>query len=285
MVNDTLPRTAKTISTKKTLKDKSISTIHVVTTHLKPGCKITVTVYKGVLNMFKKTILSMAAVMALYMFSGAGAQAATDTNSAALPTPRCTLIGHATLKIITSEGIVIYIDPYYPGDYSEKADLILVTHEHSDHNKINLCRKNTGCVIITEKDAINKKSEDYNNFAYYGVNIKPVPAANKNHPISKTVGYILAFDGIKLYHAGDTSRLESMAGLAEENIDYAFYPIDGKYNMGAAEAMECAELVGAKHNIPIHFFDADPAGFIPANLLFIPYGDTILLALPPDKGK
>ena len=48
--------------------------------------------------------------------------------------PTLTLIGHASMKIKTAEGVVIYIDPYYDGDYSEGADIILSTHEHFDHN-------------------------------------------------------------------------------------------------------------------------------------------------------
>ena len=47
--------------------------------------------------------------------------------------------------------------------------------------------------------------------------------------------------------------------------------------MDAAEAMECAALVGAKHNTAIHWFSADPAEFTPDNLLFMNYGDTIVL--------
>ena len=38
-----------------------------------------------------------------------------------------TLLGHASTKIVTKSGVVIYIDPYYDkGDYSQEADLILV---------------------------------------------------------------------------------------------------------------------------------------------------------------
>ena len=39
--------------------------------------------------------------------------------------PTLTLIGHASMKIKTAEGVVIYIDPYYDGDYTEPADIVL----------------------------------------------------------------------------------------------------------------------------------------------------------------
>jgi L-ascorbate metabolism protein UlaG (beta-lactamase superfamily) len=192
--------------------------------------------------------------------------------------PTLTLIGHASVKIKTAEGVVIYIDPYYDGDYSEKADIILVSHEHSDHNKVNLCQQNEGCLVLRVKETINTKDMTYNTFEHMDVKIEPVPAENKNHSIKSTTGFVLTFDGITVYHAGDTSKLDQMAALKERNIDYAFFPIDGKYNMNAAEAMECAALVGARHNTPMHYFDADPSAFQPENLLPITYGETVELA-------
>ena len=47
-------------------------------------------------------------------------------------------LGHASLKITTREGKVIYIDPFAGEEsyYETPADLILVTHEHYDHNEI-----------------------------------------------------------------------------------------------------------------------------------------------------
>lgn len=211
---------------------------------------------------------------ALLMFP---AIALAETPANALVVPTLTLIGHASVKIKTAEGVVIYIDPYQPGDYSEKADIILVSHEHSDHNKVKLCKQNEGCLVLRVKETINPKDLSYNIFEHLGVKIEPVPAANKNHSIKTTTGFVLTFDGITVYHAADTDKLDQMAQLAERNIDYAFFPIDGQYNMNAAEAMECAAIVGAKHNTPIHYFDADPAAFQPENLKPIAYGETVEL--------
>ena len=51
---------------------------------------------------------------------------------------KLTYLGHASLCIETSEGKIIYIDPYAgdDADYERPADLILVTHDHYDHNEI-----------------------------------------------------------------------------------------------------------------------------------------------------
>ncbi len=66
------------------------------------------------------------------------------------------------------------------------------------------------------------------------------------------MGYIVSFDNISLYHAGDTSTTEQMAELYDRKLDYALLPTDGKYNMDVKEASQCAKLIGAKHSIPIH---------------------------------
>ena len=63
--------------------------------------------------------------------------------------------GKASIRIVTSDNKVIYIDPFMGDGYDLPADLILVTHEHFDHNNIGLIKnKNEDCKIIRSKDAI-----------------------------------------------------------------------------------------------------------------------------------
>ena len=75
----------------------------------------------------------------------------------------------------------------------------------------------------------------------------------------------LRLDGVKFYASGDTSTTDDMrcGKLAKMRIDYAAFPGDGFYNMGVAEASECARLVGARHSIPVHLVPmndpSDPA--------------------------
>ncbi len=218
-----------------------------------------------------KAIGFLSIISILILSIGASSAMADDAGTAYI-----TLIGHASLKIKTSAGVVIYIDPYQPGDYSEKADIILISHEHSDHNKVSLVAQNEGCRILRVQDT-NNKDGTYNSFNIKGVLIEPVPAANRNHTIETTNGFVISFDGVKVYHASDTSKLPQMADLKAKGIDYAFFPIDGQYNMGPQEAAECAEMVGAKHSIPFHYFNADVTKFKPANLLSLPYGGTITI--------
>jgi len=158
--------------------------------------------------------------------------------------------GHGSFRLTTNSNQVIYVDPYKGKGYDVPADLILVTHQHSDHNKIHLCAQKPDCRIITNVEAL--AGGKHNNFEFDGIQIQAVEAQNKNHDPKKCVGYIITFDGIKLYASGDTSKTEQMRTFAALELDYALFPGDGFYNMGPEEAAECAKVIGAKHNILIH---------------------------------
>ncbi len=190
--------------------------------------------------------------------------------------PELTWIGHNSFKIKTADGVVIYIDPHAPGDYGDPADIILVSHQHPDHNEISLCTQNEGCKVLKEKEN-NNADGTYNKYESADIAIEPVAAYNGNHSIKSSCGFVITVDGVVLYIACDTSKIDEMADLKARNIDYAFFPIDGVYNMDAAEAMECAQIIGAKHNTPVHMFDADPAKFTPENPLILKDGETIEL--------
>ena len=170
--------------------------------------------------------------------------------------------GHGSFRLTTENGKVIYIDPYGGEGYDEPADLILVTHQHPDHNQINLPVHGDDCVIYQNTDALIDGEYQMTDIA--GVHIEAVQAYNSNHPVDQCVGYLVTVNGKLLYFAGDTSKTVQMSELADRNIDYAFLPTDGKFNMDMPEAIECAEIIKAKHTVPVHMspgklFDAERA--------------------------
>ena len=161
-------------------------------------------------------------------------------------------MGQASMRIVTAEGKVIYIDPY-AGDYTMPADLILITHGHFDHCAVEKVEnRNDDCQIITHKEAVVKGVHQTFDLGF--VKIEAVEAGYNNwHDVNECVGYILTFsNGKSVYVTGDTSTTKQMPLLAEKSIDYAFFCCDGVFNMGLEEAAECAKAVGAKHNIPYH---------------------------------
>ncbi len=189
--------------------------------------------------------------------------------------------GHASVRIASDDGTVIYIDPYVGEGYELPADLILVTHEHTDHNKVSLVPQKQGTRVIRAPEAL--RGGNYASFQIGGVKVEAVEAYNRNHKKEECVGYLLTVDGVKLYHAGDTSETGRMKELASRALDWALLPVDGVYNMDAGDASRCAVLIGAKHSVPIHMapgrlFDAKTAGAFqcPGRVIMKP-GETLVL--------
>ena len=170
------------------------------------------------------------------------------------PTPAALLYqGKASIRVVTGEGKVIYIDPYTGDGYDLPADLILVTHSHYDHNGVDRVEsRNPDCRTLTWREAIQNGEHQVFDLGY--VTVEAVEAGyNRLHDVRDCVGYVLTFsNGCSIYVTGDTSTTEQMAEMADMEIDYAFFCCDGVYNMGLEEAAECAKLVNARYNIPYH---------------------------------
>ena len=189
---------------------------------------------------------------------------------------------HSFVQIITADKKNIYIDPYGHNQFKDSADIVLITHEHTDHNQINRVIQKKSCIVIRSANAL--KNGVYQSFTIGSVKITAIPAYNANHDKNACVGYVVEFDGIKLYHSGDTGKIQEMADLASQNITYALLPIDGIYTMTAEEATEAAAMIDAKYNIPIHtmpppdtYSDANVARFSPSNKLVVRPGTAIEL--------
>ncbi|MCR5692609.1 MAG: MBL fold metallo-hydrolase [Bacilli bacterium] len=158
--------------------------------------------------------------------------------------------GHASFRLTTSEGKVVFIDPFCGLGYKTPADLVLITHEHYDHNNTELITFKPGGYIIRAKDALTNGV--YHSFESKGLKIKAVPAYNSHHNKAECVGYLIEVDGVKIYHAGDTDFIPEMNELRDENIDYALLPIDGTYTMTPEDATKAAIAINPKHMIPMH---------------------------------
>ena len=189
--------------------------------------------------------------------------------------------GHGSFRVTAGDGTVIYIDPFAGTGYDVPADIILVTHQHRDHNQLDLVAKGPDCTLITNEEAL--AGGKHNLFSQGGIEIEAVEAANQNHPPDQCVGFIMTLDGVKVYFSGDTSKTAQMADFAARELDYAFLCGDGFYNMDIKEAAECAALIGAKHNVPVHLkpgelFDRSLAEqFEAPNRLIIEAGEEIEL--------
>jgi L-ascorbate metabolism protein UlaG (beta-lactamase superfamily) len=154
------------------------------------------------------------------------------------------------------------MDPYdIPSDSGlEKADYILVTHEHFDHLDIKAIRElskpetivvvPSGCIVEGYKTC---ELEIGGEEKLDGISVKTVPAYNVNkafHPKGSGVGYIMEIDDVKIYHAGDTDYIPEMK---EIEVDVALIPVGGTYTMDLEDAKKALEDIKADVVIPMHY--------------------------------
>lgn len=175
-------------------------------------------------------------------------------------------LGHDALRIDGPP--TIYFDPYKLSAGNPKADLILISHDHSDHCSPEDVAQIQGedTVIVTIAPAADKLSGDIrlvkpgSSLTVKGVPIEAVPAYNLNkfrspgepfHPKEEGhVGFVITLDEKRIYHAGDTDPIPEMADL--EDIDIALLPVSGTYVMTAQEAVEATEVIRPKVAVPMH---------------------------------
>jgi L-ascorbate metabolism protein UlaG (beta-lactamase superfamily) len=184
-----------------------------------------------------------------------------------------TFLGHASLRF-TFSGKEIYVDPFHENaDYSKlpKADLILVTHHHSDHfdpQAIAALRTDKTQILYTAACAENLPggivmcNDDSQDVA--GITIEAVAALNLVHKrpngqpfhvAGEGNGYIAAFADLRVYIAGDTEDIPEMKGFGK--IDVAFLPVNLPYTMSPEMAADAARTIRPRILYPYHFGETD----------------------------
>jgi L-ascorbate metabolism protein UlaG (beta-lactamase superfamily) len=183
-------------------------------------------------------------------------------------------LGHAAFELTNGDATVL-IDPFLSGNPKAAisaddaaATTILLTHGHGDHIGDTVAiAKRTGAPAVAIVEIANELGEegidvrDPNmggtiKFDWGWVKLVPAwhtsttPKGTANVP----AGLLINFQDTIVYHLGDTCVFSDLQLVGKRHpIDIALMCIGGHYTMDRVEAVDAADLVGAKTVIPCHY--------------------------------
>lgn len=184
---------------------------------------------------------------------------------------------HASLNI-EYDGYSLQIDPVtdithgVQYDDKEKANYILITHDHFDHFDIKaideLCDNHTQIILTKScREKLGSGTVISNGDSLTlacGIKIKAIPAYNTTpehaqfHPKGYGNGYELIIENLRIYIAGDTEVIPEMKQL--KNIDIAFLPCNQPYTMTPDQLVEAAKIIHPRVLYPYHYSNTDMSG-------------------------
>ena len=182
-------------------------------------------------------------------------------------------LGHASVRIETRDGTVIYIDPWAEVLTAEPhdGDLVFVTHDDFDHydpDGIAAVAKPDATIAVYEAVDTSDLDRAVTSLPYDGsvtvedLTVQTVPAHNDPagshvdddgepfHAEGEGVGLVLTLDETVVFFPSDTDFLPSHARMS---VDVFIPPIGGHYTMDRHEAAEFARSVEAELVIPVHY--------------------------------
>ena len=184
------------------------------------------------------------------------------------------MIHHGSIAL-SYKGFNVQVDPVLKMGSTEidytafpKADCILVTHEHGDHFDPDairfLSKDGTRVLLNPASQALLGSGEAVaggDTLQVGNIGLVVVPAYNitedhlQFHPKGRDNGYILDFDGLRIYVSGDTEDIEEMAGFGP--VDVAFLSTNQPYTMTTTQCVEAAMTLQPKTLVPYHLSDTD----------------------------
>ncbi len=159
--------------------------------------------------------------------------------------------GHACVEV-RSGGLTIVFDPHDGISLgikspSVKADLILVSHDHFDHNATH--------VVLREGARVFKMF--YGETVIGGVKVKGFKSyhdRSRGAERGLNTVYVLEAEGYRIAHLGDLGdKPEDMVMRELRELHLLITPVGGRYTMGPQEAWSLIENLKPLNVMPIHY--------------------------------
>ncbi len=166
--------------------------------------------------------------------------------------------GQSCFLITSPDGVKILLDPFgpqvgYPMP-EVSPDLVLITHEHYDHNYAKMAKGNAKVIhgLDPATQDFNRVSETIKDVKVYSV---PSDHDDKNgKERGKNAIMALEMPGMRIIHLGDLGAILSEEQLQKiGRADVLLIPVGGTYTIDAEQATRVVEQLKPKLIFPMHY--------------------------------
>lgn len=158
--------------------------------------------------------------------------------------------GHSSFLLTSDAGTRILIDPYfkflgYRMPVPVESDVVVVTHNHGDHNKVNAASGDY--LLVNEPKEYSRGDVSINGFKTFHDKVN----GKKRGP---NIIFRFRIDGLTICHCGDLGHL-----LTEEQVnaigkvDVLIVPVGGRTTLDGTEAVQVMRQLQATVAIPMHY--------------------------------
>lgn len=167
--------------------------------------------------------------------------------------------GQSFFTLTSSSNVVVAIDPFdgtfvnYPIPHRVKTDILLVTHEHKDHNNVAIIPGDP--LLLKSERGVNVKEEKN------GVKVRGIGAYhddNKGADRGRNTMYTIEMDGVRFCHVGDLGQTsltdEQLARMGA--VDVLFLPTGGHFTTEPKDLRKLVDQIKPRLIVAMHFKSA-----------------------------
>lgn len=161
--------------------------------------------------------------------------------------------GHACFEVVTAKGKVIVFDPHDGRSLGLKppkvaADVVLISHEHFDHNAFAVVAK-PGAKVLS----MNIGETAVDEIKILGV--ETYHDKDRGRRRGRNVVYKLIANNTSIIHLGDLGHIIDVdVGAKLKPVDILMTPVGGVFTIDANEAWKVIEVLNPVVVIPMHYW-------------------------------
>ncbi len=190
----------------------------------------------------------------LLLLLGGGCHWVVSAGAATAGTVRAQWFGQSFFQFTSASGAKLVVDPFdnayfnYPIPKGLTADVLLVTHEHNDHNNIG---------IIGGSPLLCRSEKGVGHFERKGITVTGTAAfhdESRGAERGKNTVYSFEMDGVRFCHVGDLGHLLDDAQLKSIGpVDVLLLPVGGFFTIDTAKLDKLVSQINPRLVVAMHF--------------------------------